>query len=87
METLDPSGRKRLVVGIANEENLAWSVTNIRVNAVSAGPIKTRAASDMPHFDELLDEVAHSPATRTYGVLNSLRLVNVTISLVPFVSA
>lgn len=37
----------------------------IRVNAISAGPIKTRAASGIMHFDELLDEVARkSPQHR-----------------------
>jgi len=29
METLDLSGRKGLVVGIANEESLAWSAPGI----------------------------------------------------------
>ena len=30
----------------------------IRVNAISAGPITTRAASGIEHFDELLAEAA-----------------------------
>jgi enoyl-[acyl-carrier protein] reductase I len=30
----------------------------IRVNAISAGPIKTRAASGIEHFDEILSEAA-----------------------------
>jgi len=29
----------------------------IRVNALSPGPVKTRAASGIEHFDELLDQV------------------------------
>jgi enoyl-[acyl-carrier protein] reductase I len=37
---------------------------NIRVNAISAGPIKTRAASGITHFDELLDEVARKAPQR-----------------------
>jgi enoyl-[acyl-carrier protein] reductase I len=37
---------------------------NIRVNAISAGPIKTRAASGIAHFDELLDEVARKAPQR-----------------------
>ncbi len=37
---------------------------NIRVNAISAGPIKTRAASGIEHFDELLDEVARKAPQR-----------------------
>jgi len=38
----------------------------IRVNAISAGPVRTRAASGITHFDELLDEAARrSPQRRT----------------------
>ena len=38
----------------------------IRVNAISAGPIKTRAASGIEHFDELLAEAAaKAPLRRT----------------------
>lgn len=36
----------------------------IRVNAISAGPIKTRAASGVEHFDELLAEAAEKAALR-----------------------
>lgn len=37
----------------------------VRINAISAGPIKTRAASGILHFDELLNEVARkSPQHR-----------------------
>lgn len=36
----------------------------IRVNAISAGPIKTRAASGIEHFDELLAESAEKAALR-----------------------
>ena len=36
----------------------------IRVNAISAGPVKTRAASGITHFDELLDEVARKAPQR-----------------------
>jgi enoyl-[acyl-carrier protein] reductase I len=37
----------------------------IRVNAISAGPIPTRAASGIDHFDELVDEAARkSPLQR-----------------------
>lgn len=39
---------------------------NIRVNAISAGPVKTRAASGITHFDELLEETARkSPQRRS----------------------
>lgn len=39
---------------------------SIRVNAISAGPIKTRAASGIEHFDELLSEAAEkAPLRRT----------------------
>lgn len=38
----------------------------IRVNAISAGPVKTRAASGIEHFDELLAEAAaKAPLRRT----------------------
>jgi enoyl-[acyl-carrier protein] reductase I len=36
----------------------------IRVNAISAGPVKTRAASGIKHFDELLDEAARKAPQR-----------------------
>lgn len=39
---------------------------NIRVNAISAGAIKTRAASGIEHFDELLNETTRkAPLRRT----------------------
>ena len=34
--------------------------SNVRVNAISAGPIKTLAASGIPHFKELLSQFAAS---------------------------
>lgn len=38
----------------------------IRVNAISAGPVRTRAASGIPHFEELLGEAARkAPLRRT----------------------
>ena len=37
---------------------------NIRVNAISAGPVKTGAASGIKHFDELLAEAAHKSPQR-----------------------
>jgi len=38
---------------------------NIRVHAVSPGPVKTRAASGIAHFDKLIDEAAErAPAGR-----------------------
>jgi enoyl-[acyl-carrier protein] reductase I len=38
----------------------------IRVNAISAGPVATRAASGLTHFEELLNEAAaKSPLRRT----------------------
>lgn len=40
--------------------------SNIRVNAISAGAVKTRAASGIEHFDELLNETLHkAPLRRT----------------------
>jgi enoyl-[acyl-carrier protein] reductase I len=38
---------------------------NVRVHAVSPGPLPTRAASGLPHFDELMDEARrHAPLGR-----------------------
>ncbi len=38
----------------------------VRFNAISAGPVRTRAASGITHFDEILDEAARrSPQHRT----------------------
>jgi enoyl-[acyl-carrier protein] reductase I len=37
---------------------------NIRVNAISPGPIATRAASGIEHFDELLDAAQKAPERR-----------------------
>lgn len=36
----------------------------VRVNAISAGPIKTRTAAGILHFDELLDEAARKSPQR-----------------------
>ncbi len=38
--------------------------SNIRVNAISAGAVKTRAASGIEHFDELLNESMRGAALR-----------------------
>ncbi len=41
----------------------------IRAHAISAGPVKTRAASGISRFDELLDEIrARTPAQRLVGI-------------------
>lgn len=41
----------------------------IRVHAISPGPLKTRAASGLKHFDELLDKAAEkAPAGRLVGI-------------------
>jgi len=40
--------------------------TGIRVNAISAGPVATRASSGIAHFDKLVEEVKHkAPLRRT----------------------
>jgi enoyl-[acyl-carrier-protein] reductase (NADH) len=36
----------------------------IRVHAISPGPLATRAASGIPHFDALMERVAERPAAR-----------------------
>jgi enoyl-[acyl-carrier protein] reductase I len=42
---------------------------NIRVHAISTGPVKTRAASGIERFDELLDEVrARTPGQRLVSI-------------------
>jgi enoyl-[acyl-carrier protein] reductase I len=41
----------------------------IRVNAISPGPLKTRAASGIPEFDELLDKAqSKAPARSLVGI-------------------
>jgi enoyl-[acyl-carrier protein] reductase I len=41
----------------------------IRVHAISPGPVKTRAASGIDHFDELLERAAErAPARRLVGI-------------------
>ena len=41
----------------------------IRVHAISPGPLKTRAASGLKHFDKLLDDAAQkAPAGRLVGI-------------------
>ncbi len=43
--------------------------SNIRVNAISPGPMPTRAAGGLPHFDELQDQaIAKSPLHRLSGL-------------------
>jgi len=42
---------------------------SVRVHAISAGPVMTRAASGIERFDELLDEVrAHTPAKKLVSI-------------------
>lgn len=42
---------------------------DIRVHAISAGPVKTRAASGIGHFDALIDDVrARTPSHRLVGI-------------------
>jgi len=49
---------------------------NIRVFAVSPGPLKTRAASGIGHFDELIDmAVARSPGQRLVDISEVGRVV------------
>jgi enoyl-[acyl-carrier protein] reductase I len=50
---------------------------NIRVFAVSPGPLKTRAASGIAHFDELVDmAVARSPGRRLVDIAEVGRVVS-----------
>ena len=49
---------------------------NIRVHAVSPGPLKTRAASGIDHFDELIDmAVTRSPGQRLVDISEVGRVV------------
>lgn len=49
---------------------------NIRVYAVSPGPLRTRAASGIAHFDELIDmAVTRSPAQRVVDIAEVGRVV------------
>jgi enoyl-[acyl-carrier protein] reductase I len=41
----------------------------IRVHAISPGPVKTRAASSLDHFDELIERAAkRAPAQRLVSI-------------------
>ena len=54
---------------------------NIRVNAISPGPIKTRAASGIPNFDEYLKEgEARSPLHRLVDIENVGNLATFLVS-------
>ena len=45
----------------------------IRVNALSPGPVKTRAASGIDHFDELLERAAREASERTVELRDGSR--------------
>lgn len=54
---------------------------NIRVYAVSPGPLKTRAASGIAHFDELIDAaVKRAPAGRLVDIAEVGRVVAFLVS-------
>jgi enoyl-[acyl-carrier protein] reductase I len=44
----------------------------ITVHALSPGPLKTRAASDIAHFDELLDEAASRAPTQQLATIDDV---------------
>ncbi|MCW5773389.1 MAG: enoyl-ACP reductase FabI [Rhodospirillaceae bacterium] len=53
----------------------------IRANAISAGPVKTRAASGIDRFDQLLEEArARTPAHRLVGIEEIGRIAAVLAS-------
>jgi enoyl-[acyl-carrier protein] reductase I len=45
---------------------------NIRVHAVSPGPLATRAASGIPEFDQLMDRVAHRAPERRLATIEEV---------------
>jgi enoyl-[acyl-carrier protein] reductase I len=45
---------------------------NIRVNALSPGPVKTRAASSLTDFDELMERVAQTAPLRDFVTLEQI---------------
>lgn len=79
---VDLSGKRGLVVGIANDVSIAAACAaafraagadlagqNIRVHALSTGPISTRAASGIERFDDLIDKVRErTPSRRLVSV-------------------
>ncbi len=83
-------GRRGLVVGIANEHSIAHGCAvklrafgvelrenGIRVFAVSPGPLKTRAASGIVQFDELVEAaVSRAPAHRLVDIAEVGRVVS-----------
>jgi enoyl-[acyl-carrier protein] reductase I len=44
----------------------------IRVNAISPGPVKTRAASGLQHFDDLLSEAAERAPTHQLTTIDEI---------------
>jgi enoyl-[acyl-carrier-protein] reductase (NADH) len=83
------SGKRGLVVGIATENSIACGCAaklrvrgaelgenGVRVYAVSPGPLKTRAASGIPQFEELVDTaMERSPARRLVDTAEVGRVV------------
>jgi enoyl-[acyl-carrier protein] reductase I len=48
---------------------------SITVHAISPGPLKTRAASGIDHFDELLNEAASRAPTRQLATIEDVGAV------------
>jgi len=56
---------KAALEAVARYLSVELGPKNIRVNALSPGPLETRAASGIAHFDELIDEAKrHAPLHR-----------------------
>jgi enoyl-[acyl-carrier protein] reductase I len=53
----------------------------IRVNAISPGPLKTRAASGIPEFDELLDKAQSKAPTRSLVSIEDVGIATAFLAL------
>jgi enoyl-[acyl-carrier protein] reductase I len=53
----------------------------IRVNAISPGPLKTRAASGIPEFDELLDKAQSKAPTRSLVSIDDVGIATAFLAL------
>ena len=59
------SASKAALTSLVRSAALELAPRSIRVNAISAGPVATRAASGLTHFEELLNEAATKSPRRS----------------------
>ena len=63
------SATKAAVINLTQNLAREWAAIGIRVNALSPGPIATRAASGIAHFDDLIDQArARAPERQLVSI-------------------